>query len=74
MGRKMRSPMVYSYILAISWMESHGPIFLSAAPVLCLNLAQQGPLHAPPVPYGQHSKWNGSMINLRNSGPHNCAI
>ena len=55
MGNKMRSPMVYSYILAISWMESHGPILWSAAPVLCLNLAQQGPLHAAPVPNGQHS-------------------
>jgi hypothetical protein len=74
MGRKMRIPMVYSYILAISRMESHGPILWSTAPLLCLNLAQQGPLHAPPGQQEQHSTWSGSMTNLLNRGPHSCAI
>ena len=74
MGRKMRIPMVYSYILAISWMESHGPILRSTAPLLCLNLAQQGPRHAPPRQQEQHSTPSGSITNLRNSGPHTCAI
>lgn len=67
--------MVYSYILAISWMESHGPILRSTSRLLSLNLAQQRPLHAvPPVQHEQNRAQSGSVTNLRNNGPQSCAI